>query len=275
MSITRKRIFITVKTYPNPSASYVETVCTAGIVENEGWIRLYPVPFRVSSSLRDKQFSKYQWISVDVSKRPPPDYRPESFSPQTGTLELGEFIPPSSDARKDIIFGNTRLYDDLDEIIALAKQFKMSIATFRPSEIIDFYAIERIPREWTREEQLKLDSEITHGDFFIDETYSSSNLRKVPFKFIFRFKDSKGRISNLMIEDWEVGMCFWNMLESSATEAEAVRKVIDKYTKIWQEEDCTFFLGTTNKFQNMSAPNPFVIIGLFHSKRSPQMLLPF
>ena len=69
MGIIRKRVFITVKTYPNPSASYVETVCTAGIVENEGWIRLYPVPYRVSSGLADKQLKKYQWIDVDVVKR--------------------------------------------------------------------------------------------------------------------------------------------------------------------------------------------------------------
>lgn len=68
MSISKKRIFITVKTYPNPSASYVETVCTAGIIENEGWIRLYPIPFRVSDEY--KQFKKYQWITVDVVKRP-------------------------------------------------------------------------------------------------------------------------------------------------------------------------------------------------------------
>ena len=76
----RKKVFITVKTYPNPSASYVETVCTAGIVEGEGWVRLYPVPYRVSEGYTGKQFKKYQWITVDVVKRPlsSGDKRPES-----------------------------------------------------------------------------------------------------------------------------------------------------------------------------------------------------
>jgi hypothetical protein len=41
-----KRVLITVKTYPNPSKSYQETVCTAGIDEDKNWIRIYPVNFR-------------------------------------------------------------------------------------------------------------------------------------------------------------------------------------------------------------------------------------
>jgi hypothetical protein len=40
---------ITVKTYPNPSETYGETVCVAGVRLDRGrpeWIRLYPVKFR-------------------------------------------------------------------------------------------------------------------------------------------------------------------------------------------------------------------------------------
>jgi hypothetical protein len=38
----RKRVFITVKTYPPLSEKYDELVCTAGISEDGSWIRLYP-----------------------------------------------------------------------------------------------------------------------------------------------------------------------------------------------------------------------------------------
>jgi len=31
MSIKKKEVFVTVKTYPNPSKKYRETVCVAGI----------------------------------------------------------------------------------------------------------------------------------------------------------------------------------------------------------------------------------------------------
>ncbi|RRD60723.1 hypothetical protein EII30_05595 [Leucobacter sp. OH1287] len=43
------RVLITVKTSPNPSAKYGDTVCVAGIrTDREAyeWIRLYPVNFR-------------------------------------------------------------------------------------------------------------------------------------------------------------------------------------------------------------------------------------
>ncbi len=277
MSVKRKKIFITVKTYPNPSASYIETVCTAGIVENEGWIRLYPVPFRVSKDLTNKQFKKYQWITVDVVKRRAStlDKRPESFSPQTGTLELGDIIPSSSEARKDIIFNNTKTYDDLAEIITLAKEFKISLATFRPSKVLKFYAEPQKNRDWTKEERDKLEKEFTQVDFLSGDNLKKSNLRKVPYKFKFELEDSKGKTSNMMIEDWEVGALYWNIFDKTKSEEETVQKVIDKYTSIYQNEDCTFFLGTVNKNQNRNAPNPFVIIGLFHTPKTLQTTLDF
>jgi len=41
------RIAITVKTYPNPSTKYSETVCTAGVdLDNNRFVRLYPVRLR-------------------------------------------------------------------------------------------------------------------------------------------------------------------------------------------------------------------------------------
>jgi len=42
----RKKVLITVKAYPQPSRSYDELVCTAGILEDGSWIRIYPVPFK-------------------------------------------------------------------------------------------------------------------------------------------------------------------------------------------------------------------------------------
>jgi len=35
-----------VKTYPTLSKKYDELVCTAGILDNGSWARIYPLPFR-------------------------------------------------------------------------------------------------------------------------------------------------------------------------------------------------------------------------------------
>jgi len=40
----RKKVLITVTTYPLPSRSHDELVCTAGILETGEMIRIYPVP---------------------------------------------------------------------------------------------------------------------------------------------------------------------------------------------------------------------------------------
>ena len=43
----REKILILVKTYPNRSNKYIETVCTAGIREDGSWVRIFPVQFRL------------------------------------------------------------------------------------------------------------------------------------------------------------------------------------------------------------------------------------
>lgn len=62
----RKRVYILVKTYPTISRKYAELVCTAGILEDGSWIRLYPIPFRLLDD--DQRFPKYTWVEVDVER---------------------------------------------------------------------------------------------------------------------------------------------------------------------------------------------------------------
>ena len=76
-------VMITVKTYPNPSETYGETVCVAGVRLDRGqpeWIRLYPVKFRNADF--DSQFKKYEIIRVNGTHHQPNDNRPESFRPR-------------------------------------------------------------------------------------------------------------------------------------------------------------------------------------------------
>ena len=52
-----KNILITVKTYPEYSAKYTETVCTCGILaDTRQMIRIYPIKFRYLDG--DSRFSK-------------------------------------------------------------------------------------------------------------------------------------------------------------------------------------------------------------------------
>lgn len=79
----RRKILLAVTTYPLPSRSYDELVCTAGILENGEWIRIYPVPLSFLTGQRKsgKMMSfKYTWLELNIKKRTD-DFRPESYSP--------------------------------------------------------------------------------------------------------------------------------------------------------------------------------------------------
>lgn len=62
----KTRLLVTVKTAPLLSTKYTETVCTAGLLRDGTWIRIYPIPYRLLD--KDQRFKKYQWIEVKLEK---------------------------------------------------------------------------------------------------------------------------------------------------------------------------------------------------------------
>lgn len=262
MALTK--VLITVKTYPTLSAKYDELVCTAGFREDGTWIRLYPVPFRKKSY--NEQYKKYDWIEVDLVKNTR-DFRPESFRPHSldPEIKVVEHIDTTNnwEERKKICLG--KIYYNLTELIAEAKNKDIgtSLAVFKPTEIIDFYA-ESVERNWDKDKldklnQLNLFEPEKEGKFDV--------VRKLPYRFKFHFKDNQGTESHMMIEDWETGQLYWNCLDRhNGDEQKAIDDVRKKYFDDFaQTKDLHFFLGTTQQFHNV-APNPFIIIGTFHPK---------
>src|SRR4051795_1862707 len=71
------RVLITVKAAPNPSETYGETVCVAGLrldPEAPGWVRLYPINYRELET--NQKFKKYDIVSLQA-KPNRSDPRPE------------------------------------------------------------------------------------------------------------------------------------------------------------------------------------------------------
>src|ERR1051326_5776709 len=98
----KRRVLITVRTYPAPAQKGAETSCTAAVSEDGKWIRLFPVPYR--SLPPDKKFSKYQWITAEL-KKARSNTRPESYHISINTIALGEKVPSDNAwaARKHIL----------------------------------------------------------------------------------------------------------------------------------------------------------------------------
>jgi hypothetical protein len=269
MALTR--VLITVKTYPTISAKYDELVCTAGFREDGTWVRIYPVPFRKRAYT--EQYRKYDWIELDLVKNTS-DFRPESFRPATLDTEINlvGHIDTSRnwEERKKLCLDKT--YYNLSELIAEAKDNNIgtSLAVFKPTSILDFYA-EPVEREWSKNKldalsQLNLFETNKQGEFGV--------VKKLPYKFKFRFRDNQGKESKMMIEDWETGQLFWNCLaRHEGDEQKAIGDVRKKYFDDFAKtKELYFFLGTTQK-NHFVSHNPFMIIGTFHPKFENQMKL--
>jgi len=265
------KVLITVKTYPAISEKYGEIVCTAGITEEGKWIRIYPLPFRKIDY--NKRFQKYEWVELDL-KRNSSDFRPESYRPlnYSEIKSLGKIEADGGawNERRKYILKN--VYTNLGKLIAEAKNKNIctSLAVFKPKKIHKF-TYEKTNREWDIKKIRFLESEKLQGGLFNseeeDEIENFEVVSKVPYKFKFEFEDDSNKVSNLMIEDWEIGMLYWNSLKSSGgDETIACEKVKKKYYDDFaQTKDYYFFLGTT-KQHHYVAPNPFVIIGDFRPK---------
>lgn len=262
----RKRIYITVKTYPTISKEYSELVCTAGILEDGSWIRLYPVPFRKLDF--DQKYPKYTWIEVDVTRNLN-DFRPETYRPNLETLAVE---PKTSnkrvdwDERKRIIFKNQKIYTNLQELISKARADDTSLAIFKPTKVLDLL-VEETDRDWDPDKLTILRNLSQQMSLFQTPEELEAEFKvvqKVPYKFSYHFEDDSGKHSTLMIEDWEIGMLYFNSLAAAdGNEKVAIEKVRKKYFDYFTTRDLYFFMGTTKEHHRVSK-NPFIIIGAFY-----------
>ena len=270
----KERILITVKTYPTLSKKYEETVCTAGLREDGSWVRLYPVPFRKLEEY--KQYHKYQWMTVQLNSRGGKDRRPESFVPEIDSIEMGAVIPTTDQwaERCRWVLDKGTVYDDMAELIELANKNKLSLATYKPAEILDL-VVESVEREWPKDKLESIRNQHRQGDLFGSDDQFEKDfkvVRKLPYEYSYRFRDKDGKERKLMIEDWEIGALYWNCLKNaSGDEKIALQKVREKYLGDFVgKRDLHLFVGTTLRFHGWT-PNPFVIIGTFTPPKNRTM----
>ncbi|MCK9500156.1 MAG: hypothetical protein M0Q45_11710, partial [Bacteroidales bacterium] len=270
--MAKTKVLITVKTYPAISSKYDELVCTAGFLEDGSWVRIFPIQFRKKSF--EEQYRKYDWIEIELVKNKS-DFRKESFRPVSYDTEIKilDHLDTKSNwlLRKEVVFKN-KVYTDIDELIAEAKNRDIltSLATFKPTEIIDF-TIEPVKREWDKRKLEKLIQDRSSNLFAKEDEDLFEVVRKLPYKFSYVLHDCNGKRSKMMIEDWEIGQLYWNcFLRHGENEAMAVKDVRKKYFDDFAKtKDLHLFLGTS-QLHHFTGKNPFMIIGTFHPKIETQ-----
>ena len=266
----KKKVLITVKTYPTISTKYDELVCTGGFDEDGNWIRIYPIPFRRLEY--EYMYKKYQWVEIDLVRNTR-DFRPESYRP--ANIDSEDFISLLSKLdtkgnwykRKEIVLKN--VYTNMTQLIneARDKNKYTSLAVFKPTKIIDF-VYESCSREWSKEKLAALQQQK------IFEKNRNNVVSKLPYKFSYIFEDDSGKRSKLMNEDWELGALYWNCLKKHEGDEElACKDVKKKYLNDFAKtKDLYLYIGTTLKHHNIGK-NPFIIIGTFTPKKEHPKLL--
>src|SRR6266702_1468449 len=80
-------VLITVMTYPHPSQKHQDLVCTAGILNDGTWVRLYPIDYRYMPS--HQKFHKFQRIKLGLLPHGAGnDKRKESRRPNLHSLQI-------------------------------------------------------------------------------------------------------------------------------------------------------------------------------------------
>lgn len=129
-----ERVLITVKTYPQPSTKDVEVVCTAGIREAGGFIRLFPIPFRFLEN--SQRFPKWTWIRAKIAKAS--DSRPESHTVDYETIVLEQKVETKRNWADRWAHIRPLLARSIEELKERQRRDGTSLGIIRPKEILDF-----------------------------------------------------------------------------------------------------------------------------------------
>lgn len=248
-----EKVFVVVKTYPRPSKSYKEIVCTAGITENGQWIRLYPVDYRYMPY--ERWYKKYQWVSIRIEKNEK-DFRIDSYRPDVSSLQpLGEPIGTQrqwSERKKLLI--PTLKYHSIEEIEDAYSIDKISLAMFQPKRIEEF-VIEADTAEWSSSHQNVLSQLRLFGD-------QPKPLKKIPYKFSYKFicDDQRCKGHTQIIVDWEIFMLYRQITQNYPYSMDVVlQKIRDKWlTEMWSDRrDSYLIVGTQYPYPT------FIVLGVF------------
>lgn len=249
----RIKLLITVKTYPLPSTKYEEIVCTAGVLEDGTFIRLYPLDYRSKSY--EQWFKKYQWVEVDVEKNKK-DPRPESFRPLSDIKPIGDVIRTNknwAERRRYVLTKPMKTMCQLEN----TPQSEVSLGIIKP-RIIEDFLIEKTEKDWKPKTVALINQMKLFGP-------DKKPIEKIPYKFsyIFKCQEPKCGGHTKMIEDWEVGQLFRKMRDDFNNEKIACEKVKQRFfdTICAPDKDTHFFVGT------VLGHSAWIILGTFWPRK--------
>lgn len=137
---------------------------------------------------------------------------------------------------------------------------RTSLGIFKPKKIRDL-----VYQPDTGEWKPSFKAALAQARLWEDRKVTKVPPRKVPFKFqyVFDCDDPRCKGHRMMIEDWEVGVLYWRLVDRGAKRDEAAKTVREKFlhTLCAADRDTHFFVGTI-----LAHPRRWVVIGVFWPK---------
>lgn len=276
-SFQKMNYFCIAKTYPVPSNKYIESTCTAGILEEPDGrrrlVRVYPMPFRYLEG--EQQFPKYSWLEGFFRKRPRDrDVREDSYEIKrvqnkdcTWDLEFRVKETLSIKGASDPLLVWKRRMDiiqefisaDVDEVMERYNRGQGTLGIIKPDSVIDFYIEKEENEDWTSRQLTVL------KQLYLFCSKTPKPLEKVPFRFKYKFKSGSKTYSKT-INDWELYALYLNLKWRGDYQEAILKKVKDKAEELATKKDLHLFLG------NVHHTNSFIIVGLIYPPKGWQDL---
>jgi hypothetical protein len=255
----KSEILIVVKTYPEISSKYTETVCTAGInADTKKLVRLYPIRFRYLEG--SQQFKKYQWIRAKIRKAST-DPRPESYNIDPDSIELKNVISAGRtwEERYSWLINENTVFSSVESLRAAQENSGTSLGIIKPKEIKRVFIQERNDKE-INEVLCKKDSVINQLDLF----EKKKDLYILPIKIMIEFfcNDSKCTGHKMSILDWELGQLYRKVIKYHDWQTKIEGKIMKEI--FGENRDTYIILGNM-----ISHPQTFCVLGFFWPVKIP------
>jgi len=229
----------------------VETVCCAGIdLENQQWIRLYPIPYRDLDE--SQKFKKYNIIKVKCHKSN--DARIESYRVDSDSIEILDHIDTKNKwcKRKSLILSTKS--ESFCSILESISENK-SLGMFKPDDIKFSHKKSDLKNTRVRK------AAYAQLSFFNKQKQA---IEQIPYDFYYSFKcngnpECKGH--KLLIIDWELGQSY----RSWGYRYKSEELLLEKIKERWLDRMCSekndvyFFVGNQRRFKNQ-----FMVLGVFY-----------
>jgi hypothetical protein len=251
-------VLITVKAAPNPSETYGETVCVAGIrldLDSPGWVRLYPINFRDLET--DKRFRKYDVVRVKV-KPARNDPRIESFKPDMDSVQFVRHLRPW-DPRRPYV--DQYVQGSMCSVYAAAKaeHTAPSLAAIRPAKVL---GVDLKPHPgWDRDQQRKIEQYVSQMDLYgTDRTPLEAPRMQGWYRYRCAEPGCSGHRHGIL--DWEFVALQRTLahLDDDALQDALRAKFFDQMCA--PDRDVVFFVGNQAKRHQT-----FGVIGVYYPRR--------